>query len=122
MEPMGRFPSRPKIIRARLPLFHNGTQIEKGATRVLLGNLVAKPFTPRFPSSPLIIRVPFFLLFGFNKGTQKEKGKRVLLGNLVTVKHGGMVRLRTLIFGGLVAHSSKGLGLRGSEGFRVARA
>ena len=28
----------------------------------------------RFPSSPLIIRVPFFLLFGFNKGTQKEKG------------------------------------------------
>ena len=35
----------------------------------------------RFPSSPLI-RVPFFLLFGFNKGTQKEKGKRVLLGHL----------------------------------------
>ena len=28
----------------------------------------------RFPSSPLIIRVPFFLLFGVNKGTQKEKG------------------------------------------------
>ena len=28
----------------------------------------------RFPSSPLIIRVPFFLLFGFDKGTQKEKG------------------------------------------------
>ena len=27
-----------------------------------------------FPSRPLIIRVPFFLLFGFNKGTQKEKG------------------------------------------------
>ena len=26
------------------------------------------------PSSPLIIRVPSFLLFGFNKGTQKEKG------------------------------------------------
>ena len=37
----------------------------------------------RFPSSPLIIRVPFFLLFGFNKGTQKKKGKRVLLENLV---------------------------------------
>ena len=36
----------------------------------------------RFPSSPLIIRVPFFLLFGFNKGTTKKKGKRVLLGNL----------------------------------------
>ena len=30
--------------------------------------------TSRFPSRPLIIRVPFFLLFGFNKGTQKEKG------------------------------------------------
>ena len=28
----------------------------------------------RFPSSPLIIRVPFFLLFGFNKGNPKEKG------------------------------------------------
>ena len=27
----------------------------------------------RFPSSPLIIRVPFFLLFGFKKATQKEK-------------------------------------------------
>ena len=36
----------------------------------------------RFPRSPLIIRVPFFLLFGFNKGTPKKKGKRVLLGNL----------------------------------------
>ena len=37
----------------------------------------------RFPSSTLIIRVPFFLLFGFNAGTQKEKkGKRVLLGIL----------------------------------------
>ena len=28
----------------------------------------------RFPSSPFIIRVPFFLLFGFKKGTHKEKG------------------------------------------------
>ena len=28
----------------------------------------------RFPSSPLIIRVPFFLLFGFNKGTPQKKG------------------------------------------------
>ena len=45
---------------------------------------------PRFPSSPLIIRVPFFLLFGFNKGTPKNKGKRVL-GNRETgfiVQHG----------------------------------
>ena len=39
----------------------------------------------RFPSSPLIIRVPFFLLFRFYKGTQKKKGKRVLLGHLVII-------------------------------------
>ena len=39
--------------------------------------------TSRFPSSPLIKRVPFFLLFGFNKGTQKKKGTRVLLGHLL---------------------------------------
>ena len=31
----------------------------------------------------MIIRVPFFLLFGFNRGPKKKKGKRVLLGNLV---------------------------------------
>ena len=30
-----------------------------------------------------MIRVPFFLLVGFNKGTPPKKGKRVLLGNLV---------------------------------------
>ena len=35
--------------------------------------------------NPLIIRVPFFLLFGFNKGTQKKKGKRVLLGHLASI-------------------------------------
>ena len=29
----------------------------------------------RFLSSPFIIRVPFFLLFGFNKGTLKKKAK-----------------------------------------------
>ena len=34
----------------------------------------------RFPSSPLIISVPFFLLFGFNRGTQKEKGQKGLIG------------------------------------------
>ena len=31
-----------------------------------------------------MIRVPFFLLFGFNKGTQNKKGKRALLRNLVS--------------------------------------
>ena len=49
-------------------------------------NLLTKSYDPltRFSSSPLIVRVPFFLLFGFNKGTPpKKKGKRVLLGNLV---------------------------------------
>ena len=30
----------------------------------------------RFPSSLLKIRVPFFLLFGFNEGTQKDKGQK----------------------------------------------
>ena len=34
-----------------------------------------------------MIRVPFFLLVGFNKGTPPKKGKRVLLGNLVYSKH-----------------------------------
>ena len=33
----------------------------------------------RFPSRPLI-RVPFFLLFGFYKGTQQEKGQKATTG------------------------------------------
>ena len=37
----------------------------------------------RFLSSPIIIRVPVFLLFGFNNGTLEWKGqKRVRLRNL----------------------------------------
>ena len=36
----------------------------------------------RFPNNPIIIRVPFFLLFNFNKETPNKKGKRVLLGHL----------------------------------------
>ena len=45
-----------------------------------------------FPSSPSEIRVPFFLLLGFNEGTpKKKKGKRVLLGNL------GFVGLHTRV-------------------------
>ena len=49
----------------------NPIKLETG----LRPNSAGIPYTlPRFPSSPLIIRVPFFLLFGFNKGTQKEKG------------------------------------------------
>ena len=36
----------------------------------------------RLLSGPLIRRVPLFLLFGFNKRTLQEKGKRVLLRNL----------------------------------------
>ena len=37
----------------------------------------------RFPSSPLIIRVPFFLLFGFNKGTPKKRVKGYYWGTQV---------------------------------------
>ena len=33
-------------------------------------------FRVRLRSSPFIIRVPFFLLFGFNKGTQTKKGQK----------------------------------------------
>ena len=31
--------------------------------------MILSPIVSRFPSNPLIIRVPFFLIFGFNKGT-----------------------------------------------------
>ena len=37
----------------------------------------------RFPSSPLIVRVPFFLLCGLRREPKKKKGKRVLLENLL---------------------------------------
>ena len=30
----------------------------------------------KFLSSPLILRVPIFLLFGFDKGTRKEEGPK----------------------------------------------
>ena len=30
----------------------------------------------RFLSSPFVITVPFFLIFGFDKGTQKQKGQK----------------------------------------------
>ena len=39
----------------------------------------------RFPSSPLIIRVPFFLLGSYSvliREPKRKKGKRVLLGHL----------------------------------------
>ena len=31
---------------------------------------------PRFPSNPLMIRVPFFLILGFNKETPQIKGQK----------------------------------------------
>ena len=37
----------------------------------------------RFLSSPFIIRVPFFLIFSYNKRTLKQKGQK---GNLVDPK------------------------------------
>ena len=33
-------------------------------------------FYCRFLSSPFIIRVPFFLIVSFKKGTQKQKGRK----------------------------------------------
>ena len=56
-------------------------------------------YNTRFPSSPSIISVPFFLLFGFNKnkGTKKKKDKRVLLGNLERHCCDALVASRLLI-------------------------
>ena len=52
----------------------------------------------RFPSNPSIIRVPFFLIFGFNKAIpQNKKAKRVLLGNLGLVR---IFRFGAFGFGG----------------------
>ena len=31
---------------------------------------------PRFASSPVMIRAPLFLVFGFNKETPKQKGPK----------------------------------------------
>ena len=53
---------------------------------VPLYDFEAKVYT-RFPSSPLIIRVPFFLLFGFNKGAQKEKGQKGTTGGPSILGH-----------------------------------
>ena len=44
------------------------------AVPLIFGNAHTWLPATRFPSRPLMIKVPFFLLFGFNKGTQKEKG------------------------------------------------
>ena len=35
---------------------------------------------PRFPSNPLMIRVPLFLLFSFDKETPKSKGQKGTAG------------------------------------------
>ena len=59
---------------------------------------------PRFPSSPLIIRVPCFLLCGFDKGTQKEKGQKGTTGeprNCMGIMSGvlcGFVRVVPFVF------------------------
>ena len=60
--------------------------VEVLRTPLLLGTENALYPLTRFPTGPLLIRVPFFLLFGVNKGTQEKGGKRVLLGNLVGPK------------------------------------
>ena len=50
---------------------------------------------PRLLSSPLIIRIPFSYYLGLIREPTKKKGKRVLLGNLETLKL--KVILRALI-------------------------
>ena len=47
------------------------------ATRTLVLEISSVPRKPtRFLSSPSRIRVPFFLLFGFNKGALNQKGQK----------------------------------------------
>ena len=53
-----------QVLTARLPKKHNILPEDK------------QSYTPSFLSSPFIIRVPFFLLFGFNKGTLHKKGQK----------------------------------------------
>ena len=50
----------------------------------------AKPSETRFLSSPIMIRLPCFLMFSVSKGPYNKKGKHVLLRNLVVfwVDHG----------------------------------
>ena len=51
----------------------------------LLGSFY-KAAVPRFPSNPLTIRVLSFLIFGFSiRRPPNQQGKRVLLGNLVSL-------------------------------------
>ena len=49
---------------------------------VVFAPLAVAGFKSRFLNDPLIIRVPFFLMFSFNKEPYNKKGKRVLLRNL----------------------------------------
>ena len=57
-----------------LPRFGGLGPFGKWSPRLFVG------YETRFPSGPLIIRVPFFLLFGFSKGTQKDKGQKGTTG------------------------------------------
>ena len=54
--------------------------------------------SPRFPSSPSIIRVPLFLLFGFSKGSPKEKEQKGSTGepSLMKLVHCQKARTSTL--------------------------
>ena len=55
-------------------------------SEILKSNIASDSDPCWFPSVRLTIRVPIYLLFGFNLGTQKKKGKRVLLGNLAYMR------------------------------------
>ena len=77
--------SKSRDVRLLIALWH--LQLEwgtgpKGCMKLGRMGLPAKNLRPqakrstRFLSSPFMIRVPFFLLFGYNKGTQKQKGHK----------------------------------------------
>ena len=52
-EPLSRFPALVTV---------------EGSSQVLEDKINSTPYTSRFLSSPSIVMVPFFLLFGLNKG------------------------------------------------------
>ena len=66
------------VLLTRVPCYIG--EPKKGSFRKL--SISSTVGLARFPSNPLIITVPFFLIVGFKKETQPNKqGKRVLLRN-----------------------------------------
>ena len=50
--------------------------------------LTSQKFSHRVssPVAPFVLRVPFYLFIGVDKGTQKENGQQGTTGNLVDAK------------------------------------